>query len=171
MEYGIKKISDNVYAIIKPKEKKTYTVDLNLRRCNCQGFLNWKKCKHIPMVEGFKIAEEKRPLTTADRIKTELAFCNVEELRFGLKCVDKIYGFLLEGVILDVETTGLNPEKDEIITFGYSMTVLHRTEAETSRFYQAIKEELKTVPQPFFAYYAEFEKGFLYLGSMKSESR
>ncbi len=69
MDYGITKISDNVYAVTKLKEEKVYTVDLNVGKCNCQGFRTWKKCKHIPMVQGFKIATEKKPLTTADKIK------------------------------------------------------------------------------------------------------
>jgi len=165
MDYEITKISDNVYAVIKVKEQKAYTIDLNIGKCTCLGFVNWKKCKHIPMVQGFKIATEKKPLTAADKVKTELAFHSVEELDFGLKCVDKIQGFLPEGVILDIETTGLDPEKDEIITFGYirenSVIILQRAEQETSSFYQAIQAELKTIPQPIFAYYAEFEKAFL----------
>jgi uncharacterized protein YprB with RNaseH-like and TPR domain len=117
------------------------------------------------MIQGFKIATDKKPLTTADTIRTELAFHDVEELDFGLKCVDRLQGFLPEGVVLDIETTGLNPEKDEIITFGYiredSVIIFQRAERETSSFCQAIKAELKTIPQPIFAYYAEFEKGFL----------
>ena len=165
MDYEITKISDNVYAVTKLKEEKAYTVDLNVGKCTCQGFLSWKRCKHIPMVQGFKIATEKKPLTTADTIRTELAFRNVEEFDFGLRCTDCMQGFLPGGVVLDLETTGLNPEKDEIITFGYirenSVIILQRAERDTSRFYQAIKSELKTIPQPIFAYYAEFERGFL----------
>jgi len=165
MDYEITKKSDNVYVVIKVKEQKTYTVDLNKGKCTCLGFVNWKKCKHLPMVEGFKIATEKKSLTTADKIKTELAFYSVEEFDFGLKCVDKMQGALPEGVVLDIETTGLDPKRDEIITFGYiredTEIILQRAERETSRFYQAIKEELKTIPQPIFAYYAEFEKAFL----------
>ena len=165
MDYEITKTSDNVYAVTKLKEEKVYTVDLKVGKCNCQGFRTWKKCKHIPMVQGFKIATEKKPLTAADKIKTELAFHSVEELDFGLKCVDEIQGFLPEGVILDIETTGLDPEKDEIITFGYirenSVIIFQRAERETNKFYQALKAELKTIPQPIFAYFAEFEKAFL----------
>jgi hypothetical protein len=165
MDYQITEKSDNLYVVTKLKEQKVYTVDLRRMKCTCLGFVNWKKCKHIPMVQGFKLATEKKPLTASDKVKTELAFHSVEELDFGLKCVDKIQGFLPEGVILDIETTGLDPEEDEIITFGYirenSVIIFQRTERETSSFYQAIKEELKTIPQPIFAYYAEFEKGFL----------
>lgn len=165
MGYEIKKLSDNVYAVIKPEEEKTYTVDLNLKTCNCLGFKGWKKCKHIPMVEGYKIATEKKPLTEADRMRTELAFQEVKKFEFGFKCVDKMYGIFPNGIILDLETTGINPQEDEIITFGYiqkdSMIILQRVEKETSGFYQAIKKELDKIPQPIFAYYAEFEKGFL----------
>ncbi len=166
MKYKIKKVSDDIYAVIRPEERKIYSVNVKLMECNCQGFQNWKKCKHIHMVLGYRIATEKmEPWATADQIKMELAFQDVKETDFGFECTDKIHASFQEGVILDLETTGLDPKTDEIITFGYihgnSVIILQRTKKDTEKFYQAIKKELNKLPQPIFAYYAEFEKGFL----------
>jgi uncharacterized protein YprB with RNaseH-like and TPR domain len=132
MEYEIRKISDGIYSVAKFKENKIYSVNLNLMKCTCQGFKSWKKCKHIPMVQGYIIATEKgAPLSDTDKIKIDLAFQNVEETDFGFKCVDKIFGNFQDGIILDIETTGLDPKKDEIVTFGYiykdSMIIFQRT--------------------------------------------
>jgi len=166
MGYEIKKVSDGVYAVTKSEDGKVYSINLNLMKCNCQGFRSWKKCKHIPMVMGYKIATEKsEPQTSAEKIKMELAFQDVEKTSFGFKCVDKIYASFQDGIILDLETTGLDPKTSEMITFGYihgnSLVILQRVEKETEKFYNAIKKELSRIQQPIFAYYAEFEKSFL----------
>lgn len=155
-----------MYAVTKSEEGKVYSVNLNLMKCNCQGFQYWKKCKHIPMVIGYRIATEKRePQTAAEKIKIELAFQDVEKTDFGFKCADKIYASFQNGIILDLETTGINPKTSEVITFGYihgdSLVILQRVEKETEKFYHAIKKEISKIQQPVFAYYAEFEKSFL----------
>lgn len=165
-EYEIKKVSNGVYAVTKPKEGKIYSVNINLMKCNCQGFRTWKKCKHVPMVLGYRIATEKmEPQNITEKIKMKLALHDVTETDFGFRCVDEIYGNFQDGIILDIETTGLDPKTDEVITFGYihgdKVIILQRVGRETEKFYRAIKEELSKIQKPIFAYYAEFEKAFL----------
>ena len=166
MGYEIKKVSNGVYAVTKPEEGKIYSVNLNFMKCNCQGFQIWKKCKHVPMVLGYRIATEKSgPQTATEKLKMELAFQDVEKTDFGFKCIDRIYASFQDGIILDLETTGLDPKTNEVITFGYinrdSLVILQRAQKETEKFYNAIKKELHKIQQPVFAYYAEFEKAFL----------
>lgn len=72
---------------------------------------------------------------------------------------------IFNGTIIDIETTGLEPEYDEIITFGWLVKnvicVIQRFEASLKEFYGIIKEELTILPKPLYAYNAEFERKFL----------
>lgn len=72
---------------------------------------------------------------------------------------------LLKGTIIDVETTGLNPDVNEIVTFGYltenKVSIMQRVEASATEFYKAIKSKLSKLPHPFYAYNAKFDQMFL----------
>ncbi len=73
-----------------------------------------------------------------------------------------------QGTIIDLETTGLNPETAEIISIGLltgeTLTILaitnHCTQA-LQEFHNAIATLLSSAPQPVYAYNASFEKAFL----------
>ena len=72
---------------------------------------------------------------------------------------------IFEGSIIDIETTGLYPDEDDIITFGFlvrdTITVMQRLEATASEFYQAVKSRVLELPSPLYAYNAKFERSFL----------
>jgi len=65
----------------------------------------------------------------------------------------------------DTETTGLNPDMDEIITFGFlvkdRVTIMQRMDASAEEFYEAVRSRISELPRPLYAHNARFEKGFL----------
>ena len=72
---------------------------------------------------------------------------------------------LVEGAIINLETTGLDSDTDDIIAFGFlernTMTVVQRIEANRSEFYDIIKEKLSNLAQPIYTYDARFHEAFL----------
>jgi len=72
---------------------------------------------------------------------------------------------IFEGSILDIETTGLDPKRDDLITFGSmvgrEIKVMQRLDASADEFYAAIKPKIRKFPHPIYAYNAEFDKAFL----------
>ena len=72
---------------------------------------------------------------------------------------------LFDGAIMDIETTGLNPDMDDIITFGFlvenRVTVMQRIDASAKEFCEAAKSRISELPCPLYAYNARFEKAFL----------
>ncbi|RLJ06934.1 MAG: hypothetical protein DRP12_03195, partial [Candidatus Aenigmatarchaeota archaeon] len=74
----------------------------------------------------------------------------------------------IDGTIIDIETTDVNPEKGEIITFGYftgnTIKIFQRTDpSERGRdiFNRFIRSALQTLPRPFHAYNCSFEERWL----------
>jgi len=72
---------------------------------------------------------------------------------------------LVEGAIINLETTGLDSDTDDIIAFGFLerniVTVVQRIEANRAEFYDIIKEKLSDLGQPIYAYDARFDEAFL----------
>ena len=72
---------------------------------------------------------------------------------------------LVEGAIVNLETTGLDSDTDDIIAFGFLerniMIVVQRIEANRAEFYDIIKEKLSELARPIYAYDARFHEAFL----------
>ena len=72
---------------------------------------------------------------------------------------------MMQGTIIDIETTGLDYREHEIITFGYlegnTARVLQRAEATPDEYHYMISESLRKLPQPFYGYNSEFDRMFL----------
>ena len=72
---------------------------------------------------------------------------------------------LVEGAIINLETTGLDSDTDDIIAFGFLernvMTVVQRIEADRAEFYGIIRDKLADLAQPIYAYDARFHEAFL----------
>lgn len=70
-----------------------------------------------------------------------------------------------QGTLIDIETTGLNVGRDEIVLFGYiqgsHLGIICRTSEEEAPFIAQLAELIPTLPKPFYAYNLSFEKGFL----------
>jgi len=72
------------------------------------------------------------------------------------------------GTVIDIETTGLDPRKDEIITYGiFSAEVIRiyqRTDPTPEglkRFERFVSRSFDFLPRPYCAYKSEFEEAFL----------
>jgi len=70
-----------------------------------------------------------------------------------------------KGSLIDLETTGLNPNQDEIVAFGcikgnYLKVVQRKCRNETY-FLTLINQEFRELRQPFYAYNAKFERDFV----------
>jgi uncharacterized protein YprB with RNaseH-like and TPR domain len=90
----------------------------------------------------------------------------VKDIRVPVTIYHKeIVAGLTKGSILDIETTGLDSIKDEIITVGFlggnTITVIQRMEASATQFYDMVREELAKLSQPIYVYNLAFEKAFL----------
>jgi len=125
------------------------------------------------------------------RSPTEIEKERMRELRkkgYGLERIAKIVGFgtgtvykytkdirilvgryqknlltgIFDGTIIDIETTGLDPKYDDVITFGWltknEINVIQRAEASPMNFYEIIEEELTKIPRPLYAYVAELKR-------------
>jgi uncharacterized protein YprB with RNaseH-like and TPR domain len=70
-----------------------------------------------------------------------------------------------QGTLIDLETTGLDVDHDEIVLFGYiqgsRLEIICRNLAEEAPFIAQLAELVPTLPKPFYAYNLSFEKGFL----------
>lgn len=69
------------------------------------------------------------------------------------------------GTLIDIETTGLNSNYDEIVVFGYvqgsRLEILCRTSREEEPFIAQVAELVSVLPKPFYAYNLSFEESFL----------
>ncbi len=69
------------------------------------------------------------------------------------------------GTLVDIETTGLDSDCDEIVVFGYvqgnRLEIICRTSREEEPFIAQLAELVPNLPRPFYAYNLSFEKGFL----------
>jgi hypothetical protein len=72
---------------------------------------------------------------------------------------------LFEGSIVDIETTGREPETSELVTYGClvnnQMRVLQRVEASEREFCQSVHDEIALLTTPIYAYNAGFDAGYL----------
>lgn len=70
-----------------------------------------------------------------------------------------------QGTLIDIETTGLDMDRDEIVLFGYiqgsHLEIICRSSQEEAPFIAQLAELVPTLPRPFYAYNLTFEKGFL----------
>jgi uncharacterized protein YprB with RNaseH-like and TPR domain len=70
-----------------------------------------------------------------------------------------------QGTLIDLETTGLDVEHDEIVLCGYiqgnRLEIICRNSEKEEPFTVQLAELVSTLPRPFYAYNLSFEKGFL----------
>lgn len=70
-----------------------------------------------------------------------------------------------QGTLIDLETTGLDVDHDEIVLFGYiqgsRLEIICRSSEEEAPFAAQLAGLVRTLPRPFYAYNLSFEKGFL----------
>jgi uncharacterized protein YprB with RNaseH-like and TPR domain len=70
-----------------------------------------------------------------------------------------------KGTLIDLETTGLDVDRDEIVLFGYiqgsRLEIICRNSDDEAPFIAQLAELVPTLPEPFYAYNLSFEKGFL----------
>jgi len=78
-----------------------------------------------------------------------------------------------QGTLVDIETTGLDSNYDEIVVFGYvqgnRLEIICRTSKEEDPFIAQLAELVPKLPKPFYAYNLSFEKGFLKAKGMNIE--
>jgi len=72
---------------------------------------------------------------------------------------------ILEGTILDFETTHWDVKKGELITAGFlsndGVVVLQRLALTEDEFKKRVIEEIQTKRRPWYAFNKEFEEKFL----------
>ncbi len=77
----------------------------------------------------------------------------------------KLRAALVEGAIINLETTGLDSDTDDMIAFGFLerniMTVILRIKAEPAEFYHTVSEKLSGLAHPIYAWDAHFHESFL----------
>ena len=70
-----------------------------------------------------------------------------------------------QGTLIDLETTGLDLDHDEIVLFGYiqgsRLEIICRSSQEEAPFTDRLAALVPMLPRPFYAYNLPFEKGFL----------
>ncbi len=83
--------------------------------------------------------------------------------------IERQYSFPLSfhGTIFDVETTGLNPSEDELVTIGYfsqgQLRIYQRDDQSQtgSKDMKKICDMLSVLPRPYFSYNKSFEEKWL----------
>jgi len=72
---------------------------------------------------------------------------------------------ILEGTIIDFETTHWDAKKGELITAGFlskeGIVILQRLELTENEFKKSVIEEIQTKRRPWYAFNKEFEEKFL----------
>jgi len=72
---------------------------------------------------------------------------------------------LVKGAIINLDTTGLDAEVDDIIALGFLerniITVVQRVEATRTEFYDIISKKLSHLAQPIYAYDARLHEAFI----------
>jgi uncharacterized protein YprB with RNaseH-like and TPR domain len=70
-----------------------------------------------------------------------------------------------KGTLVDIETTGLDSNHDEIVVFGYiqgnRLGIICRTSANEKPFIAQLAKLIPSLALPFYAYNLSFEKEFL----------
>ncbi len=70
-----------------------------------------------------------------------------------------------QGTLIDLETTGLDADHDEIVLCGYiqgnRLEIICRNSEEEALFTVQLAELVSSLPRPFYAYNLSFEKAFL----------
>lgn len=70
-----------------------------------------------------------------------------------------------KGTLIDIETTGTAPLKDEILTFGFvaknNLVIIQRRTMRKEHFYEEVRKVLRMLSEPFYAYNLHFEQKFL----------
>ncbi len=78
-----------------------------------------------------------------------------------------------QGTLVDIETTGLDSNYDEIVSFGdvqgNRIEIICRTSREEEPFIAQLAELVPKLSRPFYAYNLSFEKGFLKARGMNIE--
>ena len=71
----------------------------------------------------------------------------------------------IRGSVIDIETTGTDPETNEIITCGIleadGMLIIQRKNESADVFKSAVLKQLEKMPRPFYAFNKKFEEAFL----------
>ena len=70
-----------------------------------------------------------------------------------------------QGTLIDLETTGLDVDHDEIVLCGYiqgsRLEIICRNSDQETPFTVQLAELVSSLPRPFYAYNLSFEKAFL----------
>jgi uncharacterized protein YprB with RNaseH-like and TPR domain len=70
-----------------------------------------------------------------------------------------------QGTLIDIETTGLDERRDEIIVFGYiernNLRIICRRSIEEKPFITELVDLVPKLSTPFYAYNSSFEEKFL----------
>jgi len=78
--------------------------------------------------------------------------------------IDLLVG-VWEGSVIDIETTGLNPAIDEIVTLGFievnKLQIIQRTSEDKAEFYKELKDVVSKLKAPFYSYNGSFENSFI----------
>jgi len=73
--------------------------------------------------------------------------------------------YLPKGTIIDIETTGLKPRLDNIVTMGLykddRITIFQLVKPQYDRFWNLCHRIAQKQPRPLYAYAAHFERDFL----------
>lgn len=155
------------HQVTRPGLSTPYLVDLGAGTCTCIGYKFHRRCKHLPMVHDFVMAAEGElqtaPIPPMDFARIH-ALDDVRETEIAAECTDGIPISLDEGTIIDFETTGLDSHRDEIITMGWihgnTINVIQRKSSAWPPFRELLRERIKVLHGPFFAYNAPFDRDF-----------
>lgn len=128
---------------------------------------------HAPLED---VEEQMRDLRKQGLSLREIAKAtgsNISKAQRVVKDVPMAIGFyrkelpvaLVEGSIVNLETTGFDCDVDDIISFGFLehniLTVVQRVESKSDDFYNTIREKLSHLAHPLYAYDAQLHEAFL----------
>jgi len=72
---------------------------------------------------------------------------------------------LVQGSIVNLETTGSDSDRDDIVAFGFLqgniINVVQRVDSTPHEFHAVVADRLSSLSHPLYAYDARFQEGFL----------